>query len=54
MPKDFERCQQQGGKMRTMSGPNKMMRLEHNQYMHICIMGGKVHRGEIKTKKKKK
>ena len=54
MPADFERCQRQGGKIRTMSGPNKIIGLEKNQYIHICILKGKVYRGEIKTKEAKK
>lgn len=54
MPEAFEKCRRMGGKIRTMSGPNKMMGLEHNQYMHICILKGKVYRGEIKTKESKK
>jgi hypothetical protein len=53
MPEGFDRCRAQGGKIRTVSGPNKMMGLGKGQYMHLCIIKGNVHRGEIKTKKDK-
>ncbi len=53
MPEGFLKCQEAGGKIRTISGPNKLMGLGKNDYMHICILKGKVHRGEIKTKEGK-
>ena len=53
MPEGFDRCRSQGGKMRTVSGPNKLMGLGKNQYVHICIINNKVHRGEVKTKESK-
>jgi hypothetical protein len=44
MPKGFEACRKQGGRIRTkqMSG---------GRYMHICFIGGKSYPGEVKTKK---
>jgi len=54
MPKSFERCRENGGKIRTLSGPNKLYNLGKNQYCHICILKGKVYRGETKTKESKK
>ena len=53
MPAEFERCRSKGGKIRTVSGPNKIMGLEKGQYMHICILNDKVYRGEVKTKEGK-
>lgn len=53
MPEAFEKCRRQGGKMRTISGPNKLAGLEKNQYCHICVLNGKVYRGEVKTKEGK-
>ncbi|MFH1739709.1 MAG: hypothetical protein ABIH23_11925 [bacterium] len=52
MPAGFDTCQANGGKIRTVSGPNDDMGLAAGQYCHICIDSkGKVHRGEVKTKK---
>jgi len=53
MPKAFEDCVSSGGKVRTVSGPNKQFGLKSGQYRHICIKGGKVHLGHLKTKKGK-
>ena len=53
MPKSFERCRKNGGRIRTVSGPNKSMGLSKNEYIHICILDDKIYRGEIKTKKGK-
>jgi len=44
MPAAFERCQAQGGKIRTKT-------INATQYMHICILNGKSYAGEVKTKK---
>ena len=44
MPADFDMCVSKGGKVRTMS-------LGKDKYMHICILNGKSHKGEVKTKK---
>lgn len=52
MPKGFEDCRANSGRIRTVSGPNKQMGLNKNQYAHICVLNGKVHRGEVKTKEK--
>lgn len=53
-PEAFEKCVRQKGRVRTLSGPNKMFGLEKNQYCHICFLKGKSFRGEIRTKKKEK
>lgn len=51
MPKEFENCRKQGGNIRTFSGPNAAFGLGKNQYVHVCFLKGKGHRGETKTKK---
>jgi len=51
MPIEFDKCRQSGGKLRTISGPNKAYGLASGEYMHICIKNGKVIKGEIKRKK---
>jgi len=47
MPKAFEKCRREGGRIRTKSLPN-------NKYIHVCWdKKGKSHSGEIKTKIKR-
>ena len=43
MPKEFDDCVKNGGKVRTK-------KLEADKYMHICFIGGKSYAGEVKTK----
>jgi len=43
MPKNFERCVAQGGRVRTL-------KLSSAKYMHICYLNGKSYHGEVKTK----
>jgi hypothetical protein len=53
MPAEFDACRAAGGKIRTISGPNKQYGLNDNQYMHICIKkNGGVVLGEKKEKVK--
>ena len=52
MPKDFMRCVNNNGKVRTVSGENKLYGLKKGQYVHICFLKGKMFKGEIKTKEK--
>lgn len=48
MPKDFEKCVKEGGKVITKKINNK-------EYIHICYdKDGKAHRGEVKKKKESK
>lgn len=52
MPLEFNKCRTNSGKLRTISGPNKLYGLEKGEYMHVCIdKTGKVIKGEIKRKK---
>ncbi len=46
MPKAFDRCYKNGGKVRTI-------KLSGNKYRHVCTINGKKYLGHIKTKKKK-
>lgn len=45
MPKSFERCVRQGGRVRTKS-------LSGGRYMRICYSKGKSYAGEKKKKKR--
>lgn len=46
MPKDFDECVKNGGKLRTK-------KLKNDRYIHICYdKKGKAHSGEVMTKKK--
>jgi len=50
MPADFDKCERDGGRIRTVTGPNKQMGLKEGEYVHICVdKQGKVHRGYVKT-----
>jgi len=56
MPADFEACVKRGGRVRTVSGPNKKFGLKAGEYVNFCFdkgKGGKSFRGEVKTKQKK-
>lgn len=51
MPAAFDKCRVSGGRIRTITGPNKDYGLSANQYVHICInKDGSIVRGEVKTK----
>jgi putative hemolysin len=43
MPKDFDNCVKQGGRIRTK-------KLKGNKYIHICYLNGKSYAGEVKKK----
>lgn len=51
MPRDFNICRRNGGKIRTVSGPNKQYGLGPHEYMHVCVLNNEVYKGEIKVKK---
>ena len=45
MPQDFEKCQREGGRIRTL-------KLKDGKYIHVCYdKAGKAHSGYVKTKK---
>lgn len=50
LPEAFIKCRKNGGRIRTVSGPNKRLELGDGQYMHVCWLNGKMYRGEKKTK----
>ena len=43
MPEAFDKCVQGGGRVRTISGPNKQMGLRAGQYRRICFPRGGGH-----------
>lgn len=43
MPKLFNECIKNGGKVRTKD-------IGNGKYMHICFLNGKSYAGEVKTK----
>ena len=53
MPQAFLDCVKRGGRVRTVSGPNKKFGLKADEYMHICFLGKKMYRGEVKKKSKR-
>jgi len=53
MPKEFIECVDSGGKVRTVSGPNKEHGLGKGEYVKYCYKDDKSYRGEIKIKKAK-
>lgn len=52
MPKAFESCIKAGGKVRTISGPDKKFDLKGNEYIKVCFLKGKMYKG-YKAKKEK-
>jgi len=51
MPKGFENCRKRGGKIRTITGPNKRWGVPKGKYRHICFLkSGKTYKGYLKTK----
>jgi len=53
MPQDFEKCAREGGRVRTVSGPNKKHGLKAGEYRKYCFKDGKSYAGETETKEKK-
>ena len=51
MPKDFERCRDNGGRVRTISGPDKQFDLSKGEYRHVCFLRGSAYWGEKHTRK---
>lgn len=47
MPKPFENCIKQGGRVRTK-------KIGKNKYMPICWLNGKSYAGEVKKKKSRR
>lgn len=51
MPESFDRCVENGGRVRTISGPNKKYGLKKGEYRKICFIDNSAFMGH-KTKKK--
>lgn len=49
MPKDFEWCVKQGGKVKTIKPKGKSSKT----YIRVCYYKGKSYTGEVKKKKDK-
>jgi putative hemolysin len=43
MPKPFDMCRKQGGKIKTKE-------MKDGKYMHVCILNGKSYASEVKSK----
>jgi hypothetical protein len=54
MPRDFDVCQRNGGRVRRVSGPNKDHGLMKGEYVNYCYINGESFRGEVKKTKSKK
>ncbi len=52
MPKDFEECVKNGGKVRRIVGPDKEHGLKKGEYVNYCFLNGKSYRGEVHSIKK--
>lgn len=53
MPAGFDKCKAEGGRVRTITASDplgKKFGLSKSQYMHVCFMGGEMHKGYVKTK----
>lgn len=50
MPAGFDKCKSNGGAIRTVSGPDKKYGLQKGEYVHVCILKGEFHRGDVKVK----
>lgn len=51
--KAFLSCVDEGGEVRTVSGPDEEHGLDEDEYVHYCFIDGKSYRGEVKKKKDK-
>jgi len=52
MPESFDNCVKNGGKVRTVSGPNEEVGVKKGEYVHVCFLNGKLYRGHTKKKQK--
>ena len=52
MPAAFDACVKGGGRVRTVTGPNRKFGLASGEYVHVCFLNGKMHRGYVKKRGK--
>ena len=52
MPAGFDKCVNNGGRVRTVKGPNKKLGVGAGEYVHFCFLNGKSYRGHTKKKRK--
>lgn len=45
MPAGFDKCKKDGGRIRTVKGPDKKFGLAKGEYMHVCFLGSQMFRG---------
>jgi len=50
MPQEFDACVKAGGRVRTVTGPNKKFGLSDGEYVHVCFKNGKMIKGYVKSK----
>ncbi len=53
MPADFDKCVSSGGRVRTVTGPDKDHGLGADEYVNYCYDKTGSHRGEVKKKEKR-
>lgn len=49
-PAGFNKCVDDGGRVRTVSGPDKKHGLKAGEYIKYCFIGDESYRGEVQTK----
>jgi hypothetical protein len=54
MPQGFDLCVKRGGRVRTVTGPDREHGLGEDEYVHYCVINGESYRGEVKKKKDRK
>ena len=54
MPRDFEICRRNGGKVRRIARPNAQWGLKEGEYMNVCTRAGEWFRGEVRKAKGEK
>ena len=53
MPKAFDDCVKNGGRVRRLTGPNKKYGLKAGEYRNICFLNNKGYMGHTHKKEKK-
>ena len=51
MPEAFDKCKKNGGRVRTVSGPNKHFKVPEGHYRHVCWLNNEPIWGDLKKKK---